>query len=123
MVTEPQQLSKRIEQLEQLSNQELLTIVEIMSNFNFFGELKRANCEYAQNGQCSYFLLHSEVKNKIPILEECRIEECEEMLEHKHIELSNITCSLCQRTIADSSIPLELLNHKEYSKTIEIREE
>jgi len=123
MVTAIQQLSQRVEKLEKMSDQELLTIVEILSNLNFFGELKKESCEYAQNGQCSYFVLHPEVKNKIPILADCRIEECEEEFIHKHLELSNITCSLCQRTIADSSIPLELLNPKKCSQRIEIQEE
>ena len=85
MVTAIQQLSQRVEKLEKMSNQELLTIVEILSNLNFFGELKKESCEYAQNGQCSYFVLTPEVKNKIPILADCRIEECEEQFIHQHL--------------------------------------
>jgi hypothetical protein len=98
MVTEIEELHKRVEKIEKQESQEVLTLVEILSNVTFFGEIKKANCEYSKNGQCSFFILKSEMKNKIPIVTECRIKQCEEQSLHGHIELSNITCSLCQRT-------------------------
>ena len=98
MVTEIEELHKRVDKIEKQKNQEVLTLVEILSNATFFGEIKKANCEYSKNGQCSFFILKSEVKNKIPIASECRIKQCKEPSLHCHIELSNISCTLCQRT-------------------------
>jgi len=98
MVTELEELHKRVDKIEKQKNQEVLTLVEILSNATFFGEIKKANCEYAKNGQCSFFILKSEAKNKIPIASECQIKQCKEPSLHCHIELSNISCTLCQRT-------------------------
>jgi seryl-tRNA synthetase len=93
------ELNKRLDKLEKQNNQEILTIVEILSNATFFGEMKRANCEYAKNGQCSFFTLKTEAKDKIPIATKCRIRDCTVPAPHCHIEPSNITCALCQRKI------------------------
>jgi hypothetical protein len=98
MVTELEELHKRVDKIEKQKNQEILTLVEILSNATFFGEIKKANCEYAKNGQCSFFILKSEAKNKMPIATECRIKQCKEPSLHCHIELSNISCTLCQIT-------------------------
>ena len=98
MVTNIDDLHKRIDKIEQQKNQEVLALVEILSNTTFFGEMKKAHCEYAKNGQCSFFILDSETKNKIPIVSECKIKQCKEPLLHCHIEISNISCTLCQRT-------------------------
>ena len=98
MATELEELHKRVDKIEKQKNQEVLTLVEILSNATFFGEIKKANCEYAKNGQCSFFILKNEAKNKIPIVAECRIKQCREPSLHCHIELSNISCTLCQRT-------------------------
>ena len=92
------ELHKRIHKIEQQKNQEVLALVEILSNTTFFGEMKKANCEYAKNGQCSFFILDTETKNKIPIASECKIKQCKEPSLHCHIEISNISCTLCQRT-------------------------
>ena len=102
MVQELEDLHKRVEKIEKLKKQELLTLVEILSNANFFGEIKRAYCNYAKNGQCSYFFLKNGTKNKIPIATECRIDECKNPSLHCHIELSNISCSLCQKPNQDA---------------------
>jgi hypothetical protein len=101
MVTELEELHKRVDKIEKQKTQEVLTLVEILSNATFFGEIKKANCEYSKNGQCSFFILKSEAKNKIPIATECRIKQCKEPSLHCHIELSNISCTLCQRTNND----------------------
>lgn len=98
MVTEIDELQKRIDKIEKQKNQEVLALVEILSNATFFGEIKKANCEFAKNGQCSFFILDCETKNKIPIASECKIKECREPSLHSHIEISNISCTLCQRT-------------------------
>ena len=96
MRTEIQQLNKRLNKLEKQKNEEILTLVEILSNATFFGEIKKANCKNAKDGQCSYFILESEAKSKIPIISSCHIKNCEHTPFHCHLELSNITCSLCQ---------------------------
>lgn len=98
MVTEIEELHERMDRIEKQKNQEILTLVEILSNAEFFGEIKKANCEYSKNGQCGFFILESEAKNKIPIATECRIKQCKESSLHYHIELSNISCTLCQET-------------------------
>jgi hypothetical protein len=97
MKTSLEDLEERVDKLEDMKKQELLTLVELLSNVTFFGELKKATCEYAKDGQCSFFVLDNESVNKIPIVSECRVSHCEEPFLHFHIELSNITCTLCQR--------------------------
>ena len=96
MVTEIEELRKRVDKIEQQNYQEALTLVEILSNAIFFGEIKKSNCEYVKDGQCSFFILRNEDKNKVPIVSECRIQECKEPSPHSHIEISNISCTLCQ---------------------------
>ena len=96
MMTQLEELNERVNKLEKQKNQEILTIVEILSNATFFGEIKKANCEYTKNGQCSFFILKNEAKDKIPIATDCRIMHCKESFLHCHLELSNVTCALCQ---------------------------
>jgi hypothetical protein len=96
MVIGLEELDRRVDKIEKQKQQEILTLVEILSNAKFFGEIKKANCDYAKNGQCSFFIVPNEEKAKIPIVSKCRIEKCKEKKEHSHIETSNITCSLCQ---------------------------
>jgi len=96
MGPELEELNKRIDKLEKQNSEEVLTLVEILSSATFFGQIKKASCEYAKNGQCSYFTIRSEEKNKIPIVTDCRIKDCENSDSHCHIEASNITCTLCQ---------------------------
>jgi hypothetical protein len=95
MTIEIDHLRRRIEKIEQLENEEALTLVEILANITFFGELKKTQCEYAKNGQCSFFVLLNEAQGKIPIATNCRIKLCKEADPHCHLELSNISCSLC----------------------------
>jgi hypothetical protein len=95
MVTNIQKLHDRVDRIEEQKNQELLTLVEILSNATFFGGIKKANCDHAKQGQCSYFTIDSDVEKSIPIVTECRIKDCKDEQLHYHIELSNITCSLC----------------------------
>ena len=57
MVIGIEELRTRVDKIEEQKNQEILTLVEILSNATFFGEIKKANCEYAKNGQCGYFVL------------------------------------------------------------------
>ena len=96
MLAQLEELNDRVEKLETQRNQEILAIVEILSNVTFFGELKKANCEYTKNGQCSFFILKNEAREKIPIATDCRIAQCKASSLHCHLELSNITCALCQ---------------------------
>jgi len=96
MATELEELQKRVDKIEKQKNQEVLSLVEILSNATFFGEMKKSNCNFSRNGQCSFFILKHNVKNKIPIASVCHIENCEEPRLHCHIELSNITCALCE---------------------------
>ena len=94
-------ISRRIEKLERQKSEEALTLIEILSNATFFGEIKKAKCQHSRNGQCSFFILENEEKYKLPIVTACRIENCEESASHSHIEISNITCSLCQEIGSD----------------------
>jgi hypothetical protein len=96
MTLEIVELHRRIDKLEQLKNEEVLTLVEILANITFFGELNKTQCEHARNGQCSFFVLLDEAKGKIPIASNCRVKQCNEGTVHCHLELSNITCALCK---------------------------
>jgi hypothetical protein len=96
MLSQIEELHLRLDKLEKQKDQEVLALVEILSNSTFFGELRKANCQYAMDGQCALFVLQDEMKNKIPIVSECRIKQCAQAAKHFHIELSNITCTLCQ---------------------------
>ena len=98
MGTQIEELSERISKLEKHRNEEILTLVEILSNATFFGGMKKANCEYSKNAQCSFFSLKSDAKNKIPIVTDCRIKQCKKSPVHCHIELSDIACAFCQIT-------------------------
>ncbi len=89
------QVKSRLKKLEDLSFEEFLTLVEIMSNATFFGDIKRTSCEHAKEGQCGLFFLGKEQKQKIPIVTDCRIQGCDASKPHSHIELSNVTCTLC----------------------------
>jgi hypothetical protein len=91
-----EELHRRIENVEKQKDAEILTLVEILSNLSFFGEMKQKKCSYSKNGQCSYYSLKKTVKKKIPIISDCRIDNCKAVKPHCHIELSNITCSICQ---------------------------
>ena len=95
MVTNIQELHDRVDRIEDQKNQEVLTLVEILSNATFFGGLKKANCDHAKQGQCSFFTINNAVEKSIPVVSECRIKDCNDEKLHYHIELSNITCSLC----------------------------
>jgi hypothetical protein len=100
MGVELENLNQRLEKLEKNNNQEVLTLVEILANATFFGQMKKALCQYAKNGQCSLFIVDSNAEKKIPLATGCRIKDCKEKLKHSHIELSNLTCSLCHETEA-----------------------
>lgn len=89
------EINIRIEKLEKQGFQDLMSLLEIMSNATFFGEMKKTNCEFAKEGQCSFFFLKKEAKNKLPIAMDCRIKDCKDIPGHCHLELSNFTCTLC----------------------------
>jgi len=89
------EINIRIEKLEKQGFQDLVSLLEILSNVTFFGEMKKANCEYAKEGQCSFFFLKKEAKNKLPIATDCRINDCKDIPGHCHLELSVLTCTLC----------------------------
>ncbi len=89
------QVKSRLKKLEDLSFEEYLTLVEIMSNATFFGDMKRTSCGHAKEGQCDLFFLGTEQKQKIPIVADCRIKGCDTSKPHLHIELSNVTCTFC----------------------------
>lgn len=99
MVTDIDDLHRRIDRIERQNSEEVLALVEILSNATFFGEIKKTNCEYAKDGQCGFFVLDGEDKKKMPIITECRIRGCQEPSLHCHIEISNISCTLCQRIV------------------------
>jgi len=98
MAAEQEKLHKRIDRIEQENEEQVITLVEILSNATFFGEIKKANCKFAKNGQCEFYVLTMNPKGKLPLSSECRIDGCKESRYHYHIELSNLTCSFCQIT-------------------------
>lgn len=99
---------KRLEKLEQSNNQEILTLVEILANANFFGQMKKTLCKHAKNGQCSLFIIGNKTENKLPLTKLCKIIGCKEESRHYHIELSSLTCSLCHESeISDYSSSIE----------------
>ena len=67
MVTKIDELQSRVDKIERQNNEEVLALVEILSNATFFGEIKKSNCEYAKDGQCSFFVLDGKERKKIPI--------------------------------------------------------
>jgi len=85
----------RLKKLERQSAQDVMLLLEIMSSATFFGNIKKTNCEYAKEGQCSFFFLKKEAKNKLPIATDCRITDCKDIPGHCHLELSNVTCTFC----------------------------
>jgi hypothetical protein len=90
-----ERLKERINLIES-TREEALTLIEIVANANFFGQLKKDRCSHAKNGQCSYFMIQKKDKNMLPIISECKIEGCYSQL-HYHLERSNITCCFCQK--------------------------
>ena len=88
-------LNSRVDKLEKRDIQDLLTLLEIMSNVNFFGDIKKSSCQYAKEGQCSLFYLRKDAENKIPIATNCRINECSTSTEHCHLEISTVSCTFC----------------------------
>jgi hypothetical protein len=116
MSIEIDHLRRRIEKIEQLENEEALTLVEILANLTFFGELKKTQCDYAKNGQCRFFVLLTEAQGKIPIATNCRIKLCKETDPHCHLELSNISCALCGICNYQEKYPnLNLLKNEIYN--------
>ncbi len=96
MMAELEELQKRVDRIEEAKEEEILTLVELLSNIAFFGKINRDDCTYSKNGQCGFFTLESEEENKIPIVSKCRIPNCDTAFDHYHIEASDITCTLCQ---------------------------
>jgi hypothetical protein len=89
-------LKTRINKLELQGFDEYATLLEIMSNATFFGDIKRANCEHANQGQCTFFILKKMgSQDKIPIAAQCRVKGCTTDEDHYHLEVSNVTCALC----------------------------
>jgi|WetSurMetagenome_2_1015567.scaffolds.fasta_scaffold784760_1 hypothetical protein len=111
MATEFKKINQRLDALEDGSKDEVAILVEILANMNFFGELKRENCNLAKNGQCEFFMLMKPSKDKIPIANECRIDDCKEPRYHYHLEVSNVTCSFCQ-IIEGTKYPSKLRNRE-----------
>ncbi len=95
-----EELKARIERLEKRDVEKLLTMLEVMSNITFFGEIKKGNCEYAKNGQCGLFYIQNNASKKIPIATRCRIAECDLAYDHCHLEANNVTCTLCPQWIS-----------------------
>jgi hypothetical protein len=106
MTIEIEDLHRRLEKIECQRTDEVLTLVELLANISFFGDMKKANCVYAKNGQCGFFVVNNEAKGTIPVSGSCRIEECQELSPHRHIELTNVTCALCdmakELTVSDN---------------------
>lgn len=91
-----EELEKRMKLLEKHGIEDSLTLVEILSNITFFGNLKMEKCKYARDGQCGRFFLKLDAAKKIPIATKCRIKVCNGDLDHCHLELSNVGCAFCR---------------------------
>jgi hypothetical protein len=98
-VKELNELNKRLKLLEKRGIQDSLTLLEILSNITFFGKLKMEKCKYAKNQQCGRFFLDLGATKRIPIATKCRIKECDDKLDHCHLELSNVSCAFCPEKI------------------------
>jgi len=90
-----EELNNRVDKLEKRDIQDLLTLLEIMSNATFFGGMKKTSCEHAKEGQCSLFYLKKGSTNKIPLATDCRINGCSDSTEHCHLETSAVACTFC----------------------------
>ena len=90
-----EEIKVRLDKLEKQGIQDVMLLLEIMSSVTFFGKIKKINCEYAREDQCSFFFLKKEEKNKLPIAMDCRIIDCKDIPSHRHLELSNLTCTFC----------------------------
>ena len=90
-----EEIHNRLDKLEKQNVEILMPLLEILSSATFFGDMKETSCEYAKEGQCSFFFIRKEEKTQLPIVTDCRIKNCENALSHRHIELANIPCSLC----------------------------
>lgn len=95
-----EEYENRLKTLEKRELEETVTLVEILSSIAFFGNLKMETCQHAKDGQCGFFFLKSNGRNKIPIATDCRIKDCEGEPGHCHLELSNITCVFCHKWCA-----------------------
>jgi hypothetical protein len=89
------EIETRLTRLEKQDYQDLIPLLEIISSATFFGEMKKITCDYAKEHQCGFFFLKKEAKNKLPIVTDCEIKNCDEKSDHCHLELSNLTCTLC----------------------------
>ena len=90
-----EELEKRLKLLEKHGIEDSLTLLEILSNITFFGNLKKEKCKYAKDGQCERFFLKLDAAKKIPIATKCRIKKCNGELDHLHLEQSNVSCAFC----------------------------
>jgi len=90
-----EELSNRVNKLEERDIQDLLTLLEIMSNVTFFGGIKKTSCEHAKEGQCSLFYLKKDASDKIPIATDCKIKGCTDSTNHRHLEISTVACTFC----------------------------
>jgi hypothetical protein len=109
----------RLGKLERQNLQDVMSLLEIMSTATFFGNMKKANCEYAMEGQCSFFFLKKEAKDKLPIATDCRISDCKDIPGHCHLELSNITCTFCPVWRSSESSDPTTLNAAEDTKQLQ----
>jgi hypothetical protein len=90
-------LEKKLKLLEKRGMENSLTLLEILSNITYFGNLKMKKCKYAKDGQCGYFFLKLDASMKIPIATKCRIKRCNDKLDHLHLELSHVGCAFCSK--------------------------
>jgi hypothetical protein len=120
MTIELEGINRRLKKIECQKNDELLTLVEMLANISFFGDMKKARCDFAKNSQCSYFVLDSKSKGRLPISASCRVKGCKEHISHRHIELTNMTCALCEissdLTIGDNN-PSRLAQNRKSLKS------
>lgn len=64
MLPELDDLYRRVDKIEKQNSEEILALVEILSNATFFGELKKSNCEYAKRGNAAFSFWMAETETR-----------------------------------------------------------
>ena len=114
-----EEINIRLDKLEKQDLQNILSLLEIMSSATFFGEMKKTKCEYSKEGQCSFFFLKKETKNRLPIALDCRIEDCKDMPGHCHLELSNLTCTFCPVWRNSAFLDPNIMSFSKVTRTVQ----
>lgn len=95
-ISDLKSLRNRVESIQTQSEEQILTLIEILANANFFGQQRKDNCEYLKNDLCTYYAIPNDNARKLPIMIECKIANCKSS-PHLHIRATDIGCCLCKK--------------------------